>query len=280
MFMSAARAALDGPLRGGPAARRRSLGAAGVRSHGVNAADRLRRDLVPAGPRPRPAGRDRARDRAHGRRQPAPAHVADRAGCAGSIEADRLDDARRLLGRRSSSRTVALIGDNQMFLPQACTLVEVAEALDDAERCAVLQATLDAVCRAGGGERSGRVLGRAGQRVRRRWPHSAPATSPLPSGTCARRSTRTSPTGPCPTRPGRAVTWPECSRRWPRGRRRRGGERGAARPAASPTTSALADRAVVDRPRSLRRLRSLGWVGHGRPDRHARADGAERDGSA
>ena len=33
--------------------------------------------------------------------------------------------------------------DNQMFLPQACTLVEVAEALDDAERCAVLQATLE-----------------------------------------------------------------------------------------------------------------------------------------
>ena len=60
----------------------------------------------------------------------------------GLIDADRLDDARRLLGELVGPDGVAL-RDNQMFLPQACTLVEVAEALDDAERCAVLQATLE-----------------------------------------------------------------------------------------------------------------------------------------
>lgn len=58
------------------------------------------------------------------------------------VEVDRHDDAAALLAELVGTDGVAL-RDNQMFLLQTCVLTEVAEALGDTGRCAVLQEALE-----------------------------------------------------------------------------------------------------------------------------------------
>ncbi len=59
----------------------------------------------------------------------------------GLVEVDQRADAEALLATFVDAERL-LIGENQMFLPSACTLVEVAHALGDATRASVLQRSL------------------------------------------------------------------------------------------------------------------------------------------
>ncbi len=58
------------------------------------------------------------------------------------VETDRLDDARAHLAELVGPRGINL-RDNQMYLPATCTLAEVADALGDADRAAIIQRALE-----------------------------------------------------------------------------------------------------------------------------------------
>ena len=145
------------------------------------------------------------------------------------VEVDQPADARPLLGTFVDTERL-LIGENQMFLPSACTLVEVADALGDRERASVLQHALDAVRRARRGGWPGRLLCRAGQRLRRaggarrRRPRRGRAV-PAPGDRRERRPRHAPARGPRPSRPRAHPPGPRRTRRSGRG----GGEVAAAR---------------------------------------------------
>ena len=200
MFIEASPAPVDRPLRGGPAARRRGSGGRRALARGQRRG-RLRRlryrmaldhgrlaALVPEIERVVAAQAACARGRSR---------------CLRSLDRGRPpDDADGLLGDVRRHRTASLIGDNQMFLPAACTLGRGRRARSTTPSGAsVLQATLTPYAGRVAVAGLAGLLRRAGQRLRRAGGTRRRRPRLAPSGTCARPSTRTSPTARGPTRP-------------------------------------------------------------------------------
>ena len=127
----------------------------------------------------------------------------------GLVEAGRLDDARVHFEDLVGLDGVRL-RDNQMFLPGTCTLAEVAVAMDDPARAAVVQRALapyaDRIATSG---LAGISIGPVSHYVG--WPPRRPATSRRPSaaaiGDRPQRGVRHPPArGPGPPRAGRVLT--------------------------------------------------------------------------
>ena len=129
--------------------------------------------------------------------------------------------------RTSSALDGVQMRDNQMFLPATCTLAEVAVAIDDPERAAVVRRSLEPYADAHRHQRAGRDLDRTGQPLRR--PGRRGGRRPRRRGRVPAVGHRPQPaaTAPAPTRPGPTTRWAACCApratdgRTPRRRRRR-----------------------------------------------------------